>query len=66
MYGRKQSDLIDLLIAHENAKRACEPTAIKARAEEKCRELFGSPEEIKAKAEAMCREIFAEVGVMTL
>ena len=63
---RKQSNLIDLLIAHENAKRACEPAAIKARTEAKCRELFGSPEEMKAKADAMCRDIFAEVGVMTL
>ena len=64
MKKKQERSLTELLVAYENAKRACEPAAIKARAEAKCRELFGSPEEIKAKTDAMCREITAELVVM--
>ena len=53
--------LMESLIAWERAKKACEPEAIKARAEEKCREIFGEPDEIQAWVAAKCQEIFSEM-----
>ena len=43
--GKPQRSLMDCLIAWEKAKKACEPEAIKARAEIKCREIFGDKKE---------------------
>ncbi len=38
---KPQRSLMEALIAWEKAKKACEPEAVKARAEQKRREIFG-------------------------